>query len=203
MSAPSSWRRAWRRASSSGVRLGHANALKYDGDEMWRAMQNAIDLTSDPELQADLYSELAWETSCRSGMWRRMPDYTTVDEWIELRSAAAEGSAARARALVAKGFWNPFEGSAPAREASAIAERLGDVELRSHAWDVRGVAEFVAGRYDLGRAFAERRFELLDRISDLTTAPTSTRRRSRAASGAVNFGRHVASPAFTTRSRCR
>ena len=147
--------------------LGHANALKYDGDEMWRAMQNAIDLTSDPELQADLYSELAWETSCRSGMWRRMPDYTTVDEWIETAlGLAAEGSAARARALVAKGFWNPFEGSAPAREASAIAERLGDVELRSHAWDVRGVAEFVAGRYDLGRAFAERRFELLDRISD-------------------------------------
>ena len=147
--------------------LGRANALKYDGDELWKAMQNAIDLTSDPDLQAELYSELACETSCRSGMWRRMPDYTTVDEWIEtaLRLAAPE-SAARARALVAKGFWNPFEGSAPAREASLIAERLGDIELRSHAWDVRGVAEFVAGRYDLGRAFAERRFELLDRISD-------------------------------------
>ena len=147
--------------------LGHANALKYDGDEMWRALQNAIDLTSDPNLQAELYSELAWETSCRSGMWRRMPDYSTVDEWIEtaLRLAPPE-SPARARALVAKGFWNPFEGSAPAREASLIAERLGDAELRSHAWDVRGVAEFVAGRYELGRAFAERRFELLDRISD-------------------------------------
>jgi DNA-binding SARP family transcriptional activator len=147
--------------------LGHANALRYDGDEMWRALQKAIDLASDPDLQAELYSELAWETSCRSGMWRRMPDYTTVDEWIAtaLRLARPE-SAARARALVAKGFWNPFEGSAPAREASLIAERLDDAELRSHAWDVRGVAEFVAGRYDLGLAFAERRFELLDRISD-------------------------------------
>jgi DNA-binding SARP family transcriptional activator len=147
--------------------LGHANALKYDGDEMWRALQEAIELTSDPGLQAELYSELAWETACRSGMWRRMPDYATVDEWIEtaLRLAPPE-SAARARALVAKGFWNPFEGSEPAREASRIAERLGDAELRSQAWDVRGVAEFVAGRYDLGRAFAERRFELLDEISD-------------------------------------
>jgi DNA-binding SARP family transcriptional activator len=147
--------------------LGHVNALKYDGDGMWRAMQNAIELTSDPELQAELYAELAWETSCRSGMWRRMPDYETVDEWIEtaLRLAPPD-SPARARALVAKGFWNPFMGSGPAREASQIAERLGDVELRSHAWDVRGVSEFVAGRYDLGRAFAERRFELLDEISD-------------------------------------
>ncbi len=147
--------------------IGHANALKYDGDEMWKAMQNAIELTADESTLAELYSELAWETSCRSGMWRRMPDYNTVDDWIETAlELALPGSAARARALVAKSFWNPFGSSAYAIEASQIAERLGDVELRSHAWDVRGITEFVSGRYDHGRAFAERRFELLDRISD-------------------------------------
>jgi tetratricopeptide (TPR) repeat protein len=147
--------------------LGRANALKYDGDGLWNAMQNAIELCTDEQTQAGLYAELAHETAIRSGMWRRMPDYPTVDEWIEtaLRLAPPD-SVARARALIAKGFWNPFEGSRYAQEASAIAERLGDVELRSHAWDVRGIAEFVAGRYELGRAFAERRFELLDRISD-------------------------------------
>ncbi len=147
--------------------LGRANALKYDGDGLWNAMQNAIDLCPDVQLQAELYSELAHETATRSGMWRRMPDYPMVDEWIEtaLRLAPPD-SVARTRALIAKGFWNPFEGSGHAREASAIAEQLGDVELRSQAWDVRGIAEFVAGRYELGRAFAERRFELLDEISD-------------------------------------
>ena len=130
-------------------------------------MQNAIELCPDVRKQAELYGELAHETATRSGMWRRMPDYPMVDEWIEtaLRLAPPD-SVARARALIAKGFWNPFEGSAFAREASVIAEQLGDVELRSHAWDVRGIAEFVAGRYELGRAFAERRFELLDEISD-------------------------------------
>jgi len=147
--------------------IGHANALKYDGDEMWKAMRNAIALTTDESTLAELYSELAWETSCRSGMWRRMPDYNTVDDWIETAlELAAPGSAARARALIAKSFWNPFGSSEYAIEASQIAERLGDVELRSHAWDVRGITEFVGGRYDHGRAFAERRFELLDRISD-------------------------------------
>ena len=147
--------------------LGRANALKYDGEGLWHAMRKAIELCDDAQTQAELYSELAHETATRSGMWRRMPDYPMVDEWIEtaLRLAPPD-SAARTRALIAKGFWNPFEGSGDAREASLLAERLGDVELRSQAWDVRGIAEFVAGRYELGRAFAERRFELLDQISD-------------------------------------
>lgn len=160
--------------------LGRASALKYDGDGLWRAMQKAIDLCSDGETHAELYSELALETAVRSGMWKQMPEYAIVDGWIDtaLRLSAPD-SAARARALIAKGFWNPFQGSEPAREASVIAERLGDVELRSHAWDVRGIAEFVSGRYDLGRAFAERRFELLDEITnpdhraDIYSAPIS------------------------------
>ena len=74
-------------------------------------MQNAIELSPDPELQAELYSELAWETSCRSGMWRRMPDYTTVDEWIETcarpRGAGERGPCAGA---VAKGLLESLRG---------------------------------------------------------------------------------------------
>jgi DNA-binding SARP family transcriptional activator len=160
--------------------VGRANALKFDGEALWTAMLRAIELTSDPEVQGDLYSELALETATRSGIWRRMPEYTLVDGWIDTAlELAPSGSPAQARALVAKGIWNPFDGAAPAREASAIAERLGDVELRSYAWDARGVAEFVAGRYELGMAFAERRFDLLDEISnpdhraDIYAAPIS------------------------------
>ncbi|HXV56438.1 MAG TPA: BTAD domain-containing putative transcriptional regulator [Gaiellaceae bacterium] len=160
--------------------IGRASALRYDGDALWSAMQKAIELAASDELRGELYAELAFETAVRSGMWKRMPDLAVVDGWIETAlELTAPDSAARARALIAKGFWNPFDGSGPAREASAIAERLGDVELRSHAWDVRGIAEFVAGRYELGRAFAERRFELLDRISnpdhraDIYAAPIS------------------------------
>jgi hypothetical protein len=160
--------------------VGGANALRFDGEALWTAMLKAIELTTDEELKGDLYSELALETATRSGIWRRMPEYTLVDGWIDTALLLAPpDSPAKARALVAKGIWNPFEGAKPARQASAIAERLGDVELRSYAWDARGVAEFVAGRYELGRAFAERRFELLDEISnpdhraDIYAAPIS------------------------------
>jgi hypothetical protein len=69
-------------------------------------------------------------------------------------------------ALIARARWNPKDGARAAVEASAIAEALDDADLRSAAWDSRGVVAFVAGEFDHGRAWAERRFELLDRISD-------------------------------------
>jgi hypothetical protein len=90
-----------------------------------------------------------------------------VDGWIEHALALAEPrSRPRALALVARGFWNPFESGDEAAEAQAIAERLDDLTLLSHALDARGIGAFVAGRYEEGRAFAERRFDFLDEISD-------------------------------------
>lgn len=47
-----------------------------------------------------------------------------------------------------------------------IAEALDEAELRSYALDARGITAWVAGERDLGRAFEERRFDLLDRIHD-------------------------------------
>jgi hypothetical protein len=58
------------------------------------------------------------------------------------------------------------EGAEAAIEASRIAERLDDAALRSAAWDGRGIVAFASGEFDHGRAWAERRFELLDRITD-------------------------------------
>ena len=47
-----------------------------------------------------------------------------------------------------------------------LAERLGDPELRSYAWDARAITLWVSGEQDLGRALEERRFELIDQIHD-------------------------------------
>ena len=69
-------------------------------------------------------------------------------------------------ALIAKARWAPQTGAEPAIEASRIAEKLDDPGLRVAAWDGRGIVAFVSGEFDHGRAWAERRFELLDRISD-------------------------------------
>jgi DNA-binding SARP family transcriptional activator len=147
--------------------IGHMHALNYDGEAFWTAMLRSLEICPDRATCADAYSDLAFQTSIRSGMWKQRPESALVDGWIERALELSEpGSEARARALLARGFWDPEQAAPAAIEASALAEQLGNPELRSYAWDLRGAAAFAAGEYDLGCAFAERRFELLDELSD-------------------------------------
>jgi class 3 adenylate cyclase len=147
--------------------IARAYALKYDGERFWTAMQKAFEGCSDRQREGDLYAELAFETAIRSGMWQRMPESSLVEGWIaKAIELTNPESRERAKALIASARWNPLDGAAVAADAAALAERLGDPELRSSAFDVRGITAFVGGEYELGRAWAERRFELLDEISD-------------------------------------
>ena len=86
--------------------IGRVNALKFDGEAMWPAMQKAIELTEGTEELADLYAELTFESTMRGGMWQRPLDHALVETWLaralELSDA---GGAARARALVTKSMW--------------------------------------------------------------------------------------------------
>jgi class 3 adenylate cyclase len=147
--------------------IARAHALNFAGELFWQSMQAAIAEADDERVRSELYAEIAFESALRSGIWQQMPGRERVDDWIDRALAGAPpDSRARAQALIARARWNPVEGAQPAIEASEIAERLDDAALRSAAWDVRGIVAFVAGEYDHGRAWAERRFELLDRISD-------------------------------------
>jgi hypothetical protein len=142
--------------------VGRANALKYDGEAFLTAMQNAIDLGGG---SADLYAELALQTSERAGMWIREPDLTLFDEWVEQAlELAEEDSPARAKALAARAMLRDDE--AAALGAQEIAEKLGDAELRSLA--LAGVASASCGVGDFAEACArlEERLELLGEIGD-------------------------------------
>jgi class 3 adenylate cyclase len=147
--------------------IGHAYALRYDGEAFWRAMHMALEASTDPAVDANIYAELAYETAIRSGMWRRRPAQDLVDSWIERALAGSEpDSRARAQALIALAWWNPSAAREAALEATQVAERIGDPELRSQAWGARGIVSFATGEFDHGRAWAERRFEVLDELSD-------------------------------------
>jgi DNA-binding SARP family transcriptional activator len=147
--------------------LGRANALKHDGGPFLDAMLGALDLAEDDATAAELWAELSFETALRAGMWRRRPDRELVDGWIDRALELAEpGSAPRARALIARCAWAPTGNSEAAREAREIAEALGEPALISHALDAQGITAWVAGRRAAGREFEQRRFTLLDRISD-------------------------------------
>ena len=51
--------------------IGRVNALKFDGEAMWPAMEKAIELTEGTEALAELYGELTFESIMRGGMWKR------------------------------------------------------------------------------------------------------------------------------------
>jgi class 3 adenylate cyclase len=145
--------------------IGRVNALKFDGEAMWPAMEKAIELTERREALAELYAELTFETTMRGGMWKRPLDHGLVESWLARALELAEpGGAAQARALVTKATWE--DDAEAAEQAVALAERLGDPVLLSYAEWARSGAAFIAFDFHDADRWAQRRFELLDRVTD-------------------------------------
>ncbi len=146
--------------------IGKANALKFDGEAFWTAMQNSLTVCSNKETCADTYSELAFQTALRSSMWAKRPDRELVAGWIEQALELTDpASEARAKALIAHSFW---ERNTPvaAHEASELAERSGDVDLRSYAWGARGAVAFGEGDFESALTWSRRRLGVKGEISD-------------------------------------
>jgi class 3 adenylate cyclase len=151
--------------SSIWHQIGRAHALKYDGEPFWAAMQMAIELSDDPLAIADIYSDLARETVLRVGMWRQAPDPARIEEWIvRALELVPDESATRAKVLIARALWGGT--ASEAAEASAIAERTGDANLRFSALTVRSGVAFREHDYEQSLLWAERAFELADLVSD-------------------------------------
>ncbi len=148
--------------------IGRANAMRYDGIGFWDAMQRASEVAASDEERGAIFAELAFETTNRWAIWKRMPDRALVDDWITRALAlAAPESRARALALVARAYWHPNDSADEAAEALRLAERLGDPVEISYALDARAVTAFVAGEDRAAAGWWLRRAELADRIPDL------------------------------------
>jgi hypothetical protein len=146
--------------------VGKANALKFDGEAFWTAMQNSLKVCSNKATCADTYSELAFQTAIRSSMWAKRPDRELVGGWIEQALELSEReSVSRAKALIARSFWERNTPDA-AREASELAERSGDIELRSYAWGARGAVAFGEGDFESALSWSQRRLNVLGEIRD-------------------------------------
>jgi class 3 adenylate cyclase len=145
-------------------RIGDANALKFDSDAFVSAMQHSLELTDAPQERAETYAQLAFQTASRSGMFQSHPARALSEEWSALAIAGAEaGSPTHVRALIAQALWGDEE---VALEANRLAERLGDPELRSYAWDARGAAEFRKGDFAAAHNSELHRFDLVSEVTD-------------------------------------
>ena len=146
--------------------IGRASVLNFDGESFWTAMLRAADLCRDRETVAAVYADLAIQTAQRSGMWKGRPADGVMDGWIEQALALApRESAARAKALAAYSYFHAGAMDA-AREASDIAERLGDDELRSFAVEGLLATATAAREYQEAREWAQLRLTIAQGISD-------------------------------------
>jgi tetratricopeptide (TPR) repeat protein len=145
--------------------IGRVNSLKFDGEAYWEAMLKAIDLIPEPESLAELYGELAFESTMRGAMWKREPGAELMEAWIgkALELTAADGRAL-AYASLAKGM---LEDDVPATErAVSIAERLDDVELLSFGLFTLFAIALVASDYASAFKWARKRLALANRFTD-------------------------------------
>lgn len=146
--------------------VGRANVFKFDGEAFWTAMLNSLE-GSDRASTADTYSQLAFHTALRGAMWKRRPERSLIEGWIERAMEMSEPeTAARARALMARAYSDRESFGEEAREASELADRLDDIELRSWAWAALSMAAMARGDYDEGLRWARRRFEIVPELTD-------------------------------------
>jgi class 3 adenylate cyclase len=146
--------------------IGHANAVKLDGEAFWAAMLQALE-GSDPATAADTYSQLAFHTATRGLMWKRRLDPTRLTQWIDQAlEFPGLAPAPRVRALVARVFSDPQQFAVQALEARELAEQLDDVEGLSWAWAATALVAIATGDYADGYAWARRRHQLLPRLTD-------------------------------------
>jgi class 3 adenylate cyclase len=120
-------------ARSSAARASSSCCRRpSDGEAFWTAMQNALELCTDPKDCGEKYSQLALQTVTRVGMWKRIPEEDQIRGWISRALELTEpGSAARVEALLAKSVQEDSDEAA--REAGVLAEQLDNAELRSMA----------------------------------------------------------------------
>jgi class 3 adenylate cyclase len=142
--------------------IGHASALKYDGDGLVASMERALELGAPA---GDVYTELAYQYAMRAGMWQRRLDDSLVEGWIERAVAdSPDGTATRVRALVA---WSMVHDDLEAaRTALALVERLGDPLLRSDGLGALQAVLQVEGELAEACDVAAKRIDLLQHISD-------------------------------------
>ena len=148
--------------------IGEAQALRYDGEGMRRALLRAAEGPLDDAERADAYAYLAFQSSIRSAMWSIRLNMDLIEEWAsKALELADETSEARARALIAMANIELL--GAPEDvlvEATRLAEKLDSVELRSFALGARVQAAFDQRRFQEAAALSDERLALMERIDD-------------------------------------
>ena len=155
-----------RKRSLLWAEVGQVHALRYDGEAFWDALHTALEGPLEPGECAEAYSRLAFQTSIRSGMWVTRPKRAQIEEWVDRAvELAGDDDLVRARALLARVNVDPLEVSMEfVRDAADLADRVGDVELRSYALGVRSHAAYERKEFAEAGDWTMQRLRLVSEI---------------------------------------
>ena len=148
--------------------IAHANALYFDGAAFSAAMQRAIELADESSTIADLYSELAFQTLVRAGMWTVAPEAGLVGGWIDRAlDVARPTSAARAKALIARCYSDYDKRADLASEASRHRGVVSAIRACAPtATTPRPSGRSRSGDFDEAAQWYARRLALVTDITD-------------------------------------
>jgi DNA-binding SARP family transcriptional activator/class 3 adenylate cyclase len=147
--------------------LARARKLRFDMEGFREATEQALGLEPSPAVRAELLAQLALDAGGRPYMWRRPARPQEIERWIEeALELAAPDAPARIEALVARALWKPSAGGAEAREAVALAERLGEPRFLVRAYEARSDVAVVAGELEEARGWTDRAVALAPEIPD-------------------------------------
>jgi class 3 adenylate cyclase len=148
--------------------IGYAQALRYDGEAFWDSMLRSLEGPLSQDERADVYSQLAFQTSIRSGMWTVRPERARVEEWASRAlDLATPGSDAEARSRLALAEIDPVGASEDLLQSIAdLAGSDGDAELRSFAFGARCHASFEHRQFTESAQWAVARLALAPEIED-------------------------------------
>ncbi len=60
-------------SAATAIGAGVVFGCEYDGERFWGALRRAVEVSGDPREQAEIYAELALETTKRPGIWLKSP----------------------------------------------------------------------------------------------------------------------------------
>jgi DNA-binding SARP family transcriptional activator/tetratricopeptide (TPR) repeat protein len=143
-----------------------AHQARFDTDARRGALEQALALAPAASASAQILADLAHAGS-GPWLWREPPPRELVEEWTARALGLAEpGTWAQGLALVARARADFTSGLEAARQAAAIAGRVGDALLESEAYQACAWANEANGALPEAGRWIDRTLTVLPRVRD-------------------------------------
>jgi class 3 adenylate cyclase len=149
--------------------IARAHEFNYDMERFRQALEEAIALSPERAVAAEIYADLACFGYGRAYMWKEPPPEELGERWLATALELAEpGTEARGFALLARALAAPETeaGAEAAKEALALGEALDNPRLVLQGCEAQTLVASASGRFKEACEWADRAREVGPRETD-------------------------------------